>query len=1215
MNTPGLCVGIDVGSTTVKAVLVDMETDRILWRDYQRHEGKQLTRLLSLLKKLEADVPEMRAGNARAFVTGSGAAPLEDLIGAKFVQEVNAVALAVERLYPQVGSVVELGGQDAKIIIFKDDPGSGGKKKIPTMNDKCAGGTGAVLDKISAKLGIPATQLAEQRYDGIKLHHVAGKCGVFAETDINSLQLVGIPTDQLMASLFDAIVGQNLSVLTRGYTLRPWVLLLGGPNTFIKGMLEAWRANIPPIWKERDVALPEGVDPKDLIIVPKDAQYFAAIGSVEYAKDEDEGIGWYTGLEALGKHVETGGTDGDIACSHALSESPQELAAFKERYRRQPFVPATFAPGEVVEVFLGLDGGSTSTKAVLMDRDGNVLQKAYQLSKGNPIEDTQEIIARLQRSVEDQGATLKIAGFGVTGYAKDVLKDVFGADVAIVETVAHTASALHFYEHVDVICDVGGQDIKIIVLKDGQVKDFKLNTQCSAGNGYFLQSTAQALGVSVNDYADVAFQAEAMPSFSYGCAVFLQSDIVNFQRHGWTPQQILAGLAAVLPKNIWLYVAQIPNLARLGSTFVLQGGTQHNLAAVKAQVDFIRSKFRGKGAEPRIIVHKHCGESGAIGAALEAMRIQAGGKVSAFVGLEQTALTRYSTTTSEDTRCCFCKNTCLRTFIDIEVARGNGHSAPGLIQLQTSGSGNGNGNGEPAPAPSVAGNGEPAAKPVMETNGKRNGARKGALVGGSRVPLAEGARRLIVGNSCEKGLVEDVDTMKAIKEQLDATAEDTPNLVDVQSREAFKSYAPPLVADPLPRPALTAAQKRRIALMEGRGSLRIGMPRVLSMYSVTPVFRTYFESLGVQPGNIVFSDVTSPKLYKEGAKRGAIDPCFPSKLGIPHVHNLIYVKHEKNPLDLVFFPMIDDVPSEVVNALGHRICPTITATPEATRAAFTKEEDVFAKKGIRFVTTFVNMGQRELFERQMYLDFKDLLGLSAEENRRAIAQGFAALDTFHAETRARTRAELERLEREGRIGIVLLGRPYHADQGINHDILVEFQKRRYPIFTPSSLPIDEDILDRLFGDEVRAGVIEHPLDITDVWKNAYSANSNAKIWAAKFAARHPNLIAMEIASFRCGHDAPIFSVIEGIIESSGTPFFSFRDLDENKPSGSIKIRVETIHYFLKRYREGLVEEADLRRTIERELAGHRRHMEEEEATGLVQLTPGARWEETAVAVR
>ncbi|MDH5760774.1 MAG: acyl-CoA dehydratase activase-related protein, partial [Gemmatimonadota bacterium] len=908
MNTRTLCVGIDVGSTTVKAVLVDMDRDEIIWRDYQRHEGKQLPKLLELLERMERDVPEMTPENTRAFVTGSGAAPLEGLIGAKFVQEVNAVALAVERLYPQVGSVVELGGQDAKIIIFKDDPVSGGKKKIPTMNDKCAGGTGAVLDKISQKLGIPAEQLARQGYDGLKLHHVAGKCGVFAETDINSLQLVGIPTDQLMASLFDAIVGQNLSVLTRGYTLRPWVLLLGGPNTYIEGMAQAWKANIPPIWEERDTPLPEGVDPRDLIIVPDDAQYFAALGSVEYSRDEDDGVGLYTGLHELRKHVAAGGTEDDIEFTTGLSESEEDLAAFKEAYRKEPFIPAIFTPGEVVRAYMGIDGGSTSTKGVLMDQDGKLLQKAYQLSKGNPIEDTKEIMARLRGAVEDQGASLEIAGFGVTGYAKDVLLEVFSADVAIVETVAHAASALHYYDDVDVICDVGGQDIKILVLKDGQVKDFKLNTQCSAGNGYFLQSTAKALGVTVDEYADVAFSAEAMPTFSYGCAVFLQSDIVNFQRQGWTPQQILAGLAAVLPKNIWLYVAQIPNLARLGTKFVLQGGTQHNLAAVKAQVDFIRSRFHGKDEEPRIVVHEHCGESGAIGAALEARRILLGEEPSVFVGMDQAEQTTYTTTTNEDTRCHFCKNTCLRTFIDVEVAQ----PRP-LVQVKVGS--NGNGNASPAAPPSG--------------NGKK---KKGKLLEGSKVPLEPGARRLIVGNSCEKGLVEDVDAMRAIKAELDATTGDTPNMVDVQAHEAFRSFSPPDVSDAIPRFAFTEAQKERVRLMEGRKTLRIGIPRVLNMYSSGPFFRTYFESLGVAGANVVYSDVTSQKLYKEGAKRGAIDPCFPSKLGIPHVHNLLYVKHERKPLDIIFFPMIDDVPSAMESALGHRICPTITATPEATRA-------------------------------------------------------------------------------------------------------------------------------------------------------------------------------------------------------------------------------------------------------------------------------------------
>src|SRR5260221_8658964 len=247
-----LMVGLDVGSTTVKAVVVRRENDEMIWQDYQRHETKQPEKSLEFLRRIEAEAG-VSPKNCRVFVTGSGGGGIASMVGGKFVQEVTAVSLAVEKLHPEVYSVVELGGQDAKIIVFKDDDASGRKKKIPSMNDKCAGGTGAVIDKINAKLKIPTAELAVQGYHGIKLHRVAGKCGVFAETDINGLQKVGTPSDELMASLFEAIVLQNLSVLTRGHTLRPHVLLLGGPNSFIRGMREAWQANIPRMWREREV--------------------------------------------------------------------------------------------------------------------------------------------------------------------------------------------------------------------------------------------------------------------------------------------------------------------------------------------------------------------------------------------------------------------------------------------------------------------------------------------------------------------------------------------------------------------------------------------------------------------------------------------------------------------------------------------------------------------------------------------------------------------------------------------------------------------------------------------------------------------------------------------------------------------------------------------------------------------------------------------------
>ena len=1125
-------VGLDVGSTTVKAVVVDAAADQVLWQDYQRHETKQPEKTLEFLKRMEAEVGIDRH-NTRMFMTGSGGSGIADQIGAKFVQEVTAVSLAVEKLHPEVYSVIELGGQDAKIIVFKDDDESGRKKKIPSMNDKCAGGTGAVIDKINAKLKIPAQQLSEQGYHGIKLHKVAGKCGVFAETDINSLQKVGTPPDELMASLFEAIVLQNLSVLTRGHTLRPHVLLLGGPNSFVRGMREAWQANIPRMWQERKVKIPDGAKPEELIKVPQNAQYFAAMGAVEFGRSEDDCVGCYRGYDSLIHYIEFGRQEEKAKFGgKGLVERPADLDLFKDAYRRKKFTPAMFQKGSTVGGFIGIDGGSTSTKAVLLSENGEILCKSYQLSNGNPIQDTIEMFENLRGQVEAQNAKLEVLGVGTTGYAKDILRDVLNADVALVETVAHTESALKFYEDPHVIVDVGGQDIKIIILHNGRVKDFKLNTQCSAGNGYFLQSTAEGFGYDVNQYADLAFSANAMPVFGYGCAVFMQSDIVNFQRQGWRAEEILAGLAAVLPKNVFLYVASIPNLAALGSRFVLQGGTQNNLAVVKAEVDFIRNSFRAAGRQPEIIVHEHCGESGAIGAAQESLRLWRNGQMTTFVGLDAVRKIEYRTTRNEATRCNFCKNNCLRTFIDIRT--------------------------------------EPVKNfvPIQKV---------------TKVPLMHGEQRLIIA-TCEKGTVEDLEEMKEIKSGLDHIRDQHPNFVDVASKEVFRPTNVKKVADQIPSRAWTKMAKERIALMQNRGKLHIGIPRVLNIYTYAPLFNGYFESLGVQPENIVYSDYTSSELYRAGASRGAIDPCFPAKIGISHVYNLIQEKHRKKPLNVIFFPMYDVLHSPLVKLTGSNACPTVTATPETVKAAFTKENDVFAEHNVKYINPVLNFADRKLFAYQMLQAWQGVLGLSQEENDRAIESGFNALKDYETSIRRRARAVIDQLEHEDRIGIVMLGRPYHHDPGLNHEILDEFQKLGYPIFSQNTLPLDEDLLDRLFGEEVRAGVISSPLDIGDAWKNSYSCSTNHKVWAAKFTARHPNLVALEISSFKCGHDAPIYGVIEGIIEQSGTPYFCFKDLDENKPSGSIKIRVETIDYFLRRYREEVIRKRQAQEDIEAQLA-------------------------------
>ncbi len=1079
--SPYILIGMDVGSTTVKAVVMDAVSRAILWSDYQRHETRQAAKVLEFLTTIESHFSLMRE-TARIFFTGSGATILAPLVGGCFVQEVNAVSLAVEAHHSDVGSVIELGGQDAKIIIWQTDPATGVRRKLPTMNDRCAGGTGAVIDKIGTKLHLKPADLGKIRYTGTRLHPVAGKCGVFAETDINGLQKQGIAENELMASLFEAVVQQNLSVLTRGNTLMPKVLLLGGPNTFIPAMVEAWRAHIPKIWQERNIDLGGVSNPESLIIVPERAEYYAAIGAVLYGREEPAHVGAYLGSTKLAEFIQ-GGISRTIAggpTDTGLANSPEELAGFFEKYSCHPeATPKDDKLHDTVTAWMGIDGGSTSTKGVLLNESGEIITEAYQLSKGNPIADAKEIIAELTRSITSQGASLHIKGLGTTGYAKDILGETLGADIALVETIAHTQAALKFYDDIDVIVDVGGQDIKVIFLKNGVVRDFKLNTQCSAGNGYFLQSTSARFGIPVTQYAERAFSAKSTPIFSFGCAVFLEADIVNFQRLGWQPAEIMAGLAKVLPKNIWLYVVQEPNLRKFGTRFLLQGGTQRNLAAVKAQVDFIKERV----PEAEVIVHQHCGISGAIGCALEAIAVTRD-TPTRFIGCAETESLTYDAVRGEETRCTFCKNECIRTFI---------HS---------------------------------------ETNSGRK----------SQYIIA----------SCEKGTATELKDMKKIRARMKAQSQKYPDLVAYGAERAFETFTPPMVA-----------RRKLPSTMKHRAGLTVGMPRVLNLYSTAPFFTAYLEALGVK--NIVWSDFTSEALYRDGSRRGAIDPCFPSKVAISHVHNLL---HEKE-IDVLFFPTIITLPERLAYTKGSCACPSVQSAANVCKAGFTKEENIFAQRGVRYIDHAFHLNEPNLVVKQMFEAFGNVLKLGRIENRLAVDEGWRALERYHMEVAEAGRKILTQLEREQHVGLLMIGRPYHNDPGINHGILEKIQQRGYPILSMDSLPDDEATLDALFGADINAGRIQHPKDISDVFANPYSANTNLKIWAAKFAARHPNLAVIDMSNFKCGMDTPIYHIIEGILESTRTPYFTFHDIDENKPTGSITIRVETIAYALKQYEDTL----------------------------------------------
>ncbi|WCR28514.1 acyl-CoA dehydratase activase-related protein [Paenibacillus thiaminolyticus] len=1132
-----LIIGIDVGSTTVKATVVDSDSKQIVWSDYQRHHTKQAEKVLELLVAIGNEFPDVKPENIRVFATGSGSGPIAPHIGAKFVQEVNAVTMAVEHLHPDVGSVIELGGQDAKIIIFKENKETGNKQALTSMNDKCASGTGATIDKCMIKVGMPADEVGKLRFDDSKLHHVAAKCGVFAETDIVNLVKSGIPSGEIMCSLADAIVMQNLSVLTRGNTLRHRVLLLGGPNTYLPFLQECWRLRIPQTWKERGYEYPADVPIDSLIFVPENSQYYAAYGAVLYGLHEPADAGLYMGLEMLKEFIAHGRKAklGEKA-GPPLVASETELEQFRRSYHIPKFTPATFEPGQKVRAVIGLDGGSTSSKAVLVDEQGDILLKEYQLSKGNPLEDTKEMLKRIRDTLMGQGAELEIIGFGATGYAADVLEKTLRADVNIVETVAHMMSAVHQFGDIDVICDIGGQDIKVLFLKNRDIRNFKLSNQCSAGNGMLLQAMADQFGIPVQEYANTAFHADLSPKFSYGCAVFLDADRVNFQKEGYSKEELLAGLALVLPKNVWQYVVQIPRMSELGRKFVLQGGTQYNLAAVKAQVDYIKERV----PDAEVYVHPHPGEAGAIGAAMETLRVVKRRGYSSFLGLDAAIDLRYVSRNDESTRCNFCPNHCSRTFIDSETPDGK-------------------------------------------------------------------TARYISGFSCEKGTVEDQEAVLKLTKERQALKKHYPNLVEYEARRMFQHFYD---AEPLPEAEVeveNVLMKRRLfgfgmrkipnrrpferssaESMERRQQIRIGIPKVLNIWSTAPFWRTYFETLGIDKRNIVFSDNTSEEMWQEGGKYGSIDPCYPSKVAQAHVHNLLFKHHESKPLDYIFFPCITHIPTHLHHVMDSSSCPIVAGAPNVIKAAFTKEVDFFETRGITYLDPAVTFTEPNMLKKQLFEAFAEKLQITEDESDFAAEQGWKAMDRFDADMQEKGREILEQIEQENRLAILMIGRPYHSDPGLNHGVLEEFQVLGYPVLSMRSIPKDEAWLQRFFSEDLKSGRVEYALEVSDVWPENFSSNSVQKVWAAKFAARHPNVAVLDLSSFKCGHDAPTYGLIESIISTAGTPYSALHDIDANKPGGSIKIRVKTYAHSLGLHEERLQDlarkKAELQQRLDQKLA-------------------------------
>ncbi len=351
-----------------------------------------------------------------------------------------------------------------------------------------------------------------------------------------------------------------------------------------------------------------------------------------------------------------------------------------------------------------------------------------------------------------------------------------------------------------------------------------------------------------------------------------------------------------------------------------------------------------------------------------------------------------------------------------------------------------------------------------------------------------------------------------------------------------------------------------------RRSLRIGIPKLLNLWSTHQFWWGFFAALGLDGTAVTFSSDTSEEQGRQfGKGRGTVDCCYPVKCGAGHYGELLFGL--KQPITVLFAPMITSLPSFLRGHVTENLaCPRVMAAPENLKAGFLREQDVFAAQGVRYVSPLVGLADPRVVPRQLFDALRDVVpGLTLEETARAVERGYAALEAFNGTLRGRSRQILAACARADAPCLLVLARPYHMDPGIGHEIEVDLQAFGYPVLWGQYLPTDGDLLDWLFGAEVRAGLVRSPLDIADVWPSSYSANTNEILWAAKFAARMPWIACVvRLASYECGMDQPTFTPVQQIVERSGTLFFSFQELDSTKPAGSVKIRVETIAHYLER---------------------------------------------------
>ena len=643
-----LRVGIDVGSTTTKIVILGNDGQELLYSDYTRHHSEQLHSVERALHLLEERFPEEEFYVA---MTGSGAKSLAEELEIPYVQEVVANSIVLKMRYKEIGTAIELGGQDAKIIFFQKDQNTGNQKVSDMrMNGSCAGGTGAFIDEIAALLKTPIEEFDGLAAKGTTIYDISGRCGVYAKTDIQPLLNQGSKKEDLALSAFHAIAKQTIGGLAQGLTINKPVVFEGGPLTFNPTLIKVFaeRLNLKP----------------EEILCPEHPELLIACGAAMASDtlfEEKKLVNVKRLLQLTAKVYEKREKEmyskQNAAQVHPFFKDEEEQAAFQQRYSKKQIKEINFKKGETLRAYLGIDSGSTTTKFVLMDENEELLDSFYASNQGNPLSVAKEALIAMREKYKAKGINLQILAVGTTGYGEMLFSRAFSAETHAVETVAHARATAKYTPDATFLLDIGGQDMKAIWLENGIITNIVVNEACSSGCGSFLESFASTLNISAGEIAEKAFQSQNPAELGSRCTVFMTSNIVTEQRNGKSPEDIMAGLCRSIIENVFTKVIRVSNLDSLGEKIVVQGGTFENDAVLCALEQYVGRPVT-RAPYPGIM--------GAIGAALlakedaEEHRNTEEGRPH-FIGLD--VLESLTWKQEANVPCPFCTNHCQRAVI------------------------------------------------------------------------------------------------------------------------------------------------------------------------------------------------------------------------------------------------------------------------------------------------------------------------------------------------------------------------------------------------------------------------------------------------------------------------------------------------------------------------------------------------------------------------